>query len=264
MKIGFLTLEFPNSKAPASGGLGTSLVNLSKALKNEGVEVIIFMYGQDRDEVFQENGIEIHMIKARNFGKLTWYKYRKFVQNYVNTQIKAKNIDLIEAPDWTGITAFMNLNAPLVIRFHGSDAYFCKLENRQQKLKNFLFEKMGVRNAQGYIAPTDFAGTLSASIFRISKPVKTIHYGLQLTDFTNEHPRQFEKGLILHIGTIIRKKGVFELPEIFRKVHAQFPGARMVLIGPDANDHETGSRSTWELIEKSIDNSLKPFITYLG
>ena len=44
----------------------------------------------------------------------------------------------IEAPDWTGITAFMRLKAPLVIRFHGSDTYFCHLEKTASKNKKLL------------------------------------------------------------------------------------------------------------------------------
>ena len=131
---------------------------------------------------------------------------------------------MIEAPDWTGITAFMRFNIPLVIRFHGSDTYFCHIEKRAQKFKNRLFETLAVRNAKGFIAPTKYAGEVSAQLFGLQKEqVKTIHYGLDLTLFNNEHPEIFEKGLILYIGTIIRKKGVFELPVIFNKVKAQFP-----------------------------------------
>jgi hypothetical protein len=71
----------------------------------------------------------------------TWYQYRKFLQQYLNRVIAADKIDLIEAPDWTGITAFMKINAPLVVRFHGSDAYFCHLEHRKQKMKNFCIRE---------------------------------------------------------------------------------------------------------------------------
>ena len=48
---------------------------------------------------------------------------------------KKENIDIVEAADWTGITAFMKFNCPLILRLHGSDTYFCHLEKRKLKIK---------------------------------------------------------------------------------------------------------------------------------
>ena len=76
-----------------------------------------------------------------------WYFYKKAIEKYFNKLCDQENIDVIEAPDWTGITAFMRLNRPLVVRFNGSDAYFCKLENRPQKKKNRWLEKRNLQNA---------------------------------------------------------------------------------------------------------------------
>jgi len=50
-------------------------------------------------------------------------------------------------PDWTGISAFMNLKCPIVIKCHGSDTYFCALEKRKQKFKNYFLEKKALKSA---------------------------------------------------------------------------------------------------------------------
>jgi glycosyltransferase involved in cell wall biosynthesis len=63
---------------------------------------------------------------------------------------------------------------------------------------------------------------------------------------------QYTKGLILYIGTIIRKKGVLELPAIFEKVLADFPEAQLVLIGGDSFDLSTQSTSTWRLLQHQL------------
>jgi glycosyltransferase involved in cell wall biosynthesis len=124
---------------------------------------------------------------------------------------------------------------------------------------------LAILNASAFIAPTDFAGTITKKIFRIhGKPIKIIHNGLPLDEFYNAHPEHFEKGLILYIGTIIRKKGVFELPEIFNKVRSQFPEARLVLIGSDSEDIATGSRSTWGLVKQKFYPSDLDGVSYLG
>ncbi|MEO8516045.1 MAG: glycosyltransferase family 4 protein [Flavobacterium sp.] len=265
MHIGFLTPEFPHEKTTHAAGIGTSIKNLVTALAHKGVQISVFVYGQESDSVFEENGIKIHLIKKRRYSVLTWFFYRKYIQDYLNRFVISDNINAIEAPDWTGITAFMNLKAPLVIRFHGSDAYFCKLEKRKQKAKNFWFEKLGVRNATAFIAPTSFAGKETAAIFNIrNKEIRTIHYGLNLPQFQNDTPEVFERNLILYVGTIIRKKGVLELPEILKNVVKEVPEAKLLLIGGDSFDIKTQSSSTWELLKTSLDDSVANKVTYLG
>lgn len=265
MHIAFLTPEYPHTKINHSGGLGTSIKNLVLALVANGEKVSVFIYGQPKAEIFEENGITFHLISNKKYRFAKWFFYRKYIQNYINKVVNSENIDILEAPDYTGVTAFMKFSIPLIIRFHGSDTYFCNLEKRKQKLKNRVFETLAVRNAKGYISPTKFAGEQSSKLFGLSKnKVTTIHYGLNLKQFQNENPTQYEKGLLLYIGTIIRKKGVFELPEIFNKVRKEFPNAKLVLIGSDSADIATGNKSTWELLKKNFNEEDLTNVTYLG
>jgi glycosyltransferase involved in cell wall biosynthesis len=265
MRIAFLTPEYPHEKVAFAAGIGTSVKNLTIALVKAQVSVSLFIYGQQTDEVFVEGGITFHLIKAKKFSFFTWYHYRKYLQNYINQRISTDSIDLVEAVDWCGITAFMNLDKPLVIRFHGSDAYFCHLEKRKQKLKNFFFEKLAIQKATAYIAPTDFAGLLTKKIFGIqNKTIQTIHYGLSLSQFNNSGPSVYEKGLILYIGTIIRKKGVLELPAIYEKVLVKCPEAKLIIIGSDSYDLKTKSKSTWLLLQNALNGTLYSKVKYLG
>lgn len=265
MKIAFLTPEYPHYKTGNSGGIGTSIKNLALELLKQGCSVRILVYGQNEDAVFEDNGVCIHQIQNVKLKGISWYLTRKKLQRIINTLYENKEIDVVEAPDWTGITAFMKLKIPLVIRFHGSDTYFCHLEKRHQKLKNFWFEKLAVQKAKAFIAPTTFAGEVSQKLFGIkNKIIKTIHYGLELNKFENLNPEVYEKGLILYIGTIIRKKGVHELPEIFNLVRQQFPEARLVLIGGDSYDIATQSLSTWQLLQEQFHSEDIKNISYLG
>lgn len=265
MHIAFLTPEYPHEKVRHSAGIGTSIKNLAVALVQKGVIVSVVVYGQNEDNVVQEQGITVHLVKKRKYKWATWYFYRKYLERYLNALTVSENITLIEAPDWTGITAFMNLKAPLIIRFHGSDAYFCHLENRKQKHKNFYFEKWGIGKAKAYIAPTDFAGKLTQKIFNIrNKEIETIHNGIDTAKFSNDGSNAEEKGLLLYIGTLIRKKGVLEFPGIMKYVVEQNPEAHLVLIGNDSFDIKTGSTSTWKLLTDSLDDKLSGRIQYLG
>lgn len=265
MHIAFLTPEYPHERVQHAAGIGTSIKNLVVALVKKGIGVSIFVYGQNEEAVFFEDDIKIHLIKSQKYKVLGWFWHRKYIQNYLNNYIVSDRIDLVEAPDWTGITAFMNLKAPVVIRFHGSDTYFCHLEQRKQKIKNFWFEKMAIGEASAFIAPTRFAGELSKELFGIkNKVIETIHHGLDLNQFVNIDPSHYDEGLILYIGTIIRKKGVLELPSIFSKVREQYPNAQLVLIGSDSYDIQTKSQSTWKLVQqKCFDYGLNT-VSYLG
>lgn len=265
MHIAFLTPEYPHNKTAPSGGLGTSIKNLADALTKENIKVTVFVYGQKNQEIIKENNVDIHLIKNKKYRFLGWFFHRKHIQKYCNLIVKKESIDLIEAPDWTGMTAFMNFEVPLVVRFHGSDTYFCHLENRKQKLKNFWFEKLAINQAQAFIAPTKFAGEVSKNLFKIKgKEIQTIYHGLGLEGFNNDSPQEFEKNLILYIGTLIRKKGVLELPAIFKKVRNTIPEAKLVLIGNDSFDIKTGSKSTWELMKNMFNDEDLNHVNYLG
>lgn len=265
MHIGLITSEYPHPKVLHAAGIATSIKNLAIALVKKGVKVTVFVYHQNEDVIIEDQGVNIHLIQKKSYPIFGWYLYRKVIQNYVNEIVQAQGIALLEAPDWTGITAFMKFEVPLIIRFHGSDAYFCKLDNRKQKFKNFVFEKKALKGASAFVAPTTYAGVETQKIFGLDKSkIKTIHYGLQLEHFSNESPEHYNANTILYIGTIIRKKGVLELVEIFNKVIETNPEAKLVLIGGDAPDIKTGSTSTYALMEKLFTEKAKQSVNYLG
>ena len=265
MHIAFLTPEYPHKKISHAAGIGTSIKNLAVALVKENCKVSIIVYGQNKSLVFEDEGVVIHVLEDKNYRFAKWFWYRKHIQNYCNQLIKEQNITILEAADWTGITAFMKFKIPLVIRFHGSDTYFCHLEKRKQKLKNFWFEKLAIQKAKAFIAPTTFAGNLSQKLFGLqNKKIQTIHNGLELGKFENSHPEEYQNGLLLYIGTIIRKKGVLELPKIFNQVRQQHPQASLILIGGDSSDIETQSQSTWQLMQNRFQDDDLHSVTYLG
>jgi glycosyltransferase involved in cell wall biosynthesis len=154
---------------------------------------------------------------------------------------------------------------PLVVRLHGSDAYFCKLDKRKQKFKNFVFEKLALKKAEAYIAPTTYAGIETAKIFGLQKDkIETIHYGLELKYFQNETPNVYNENVLLYIGTLIRKKGVLELAQIFNKIIEIQPEAKLILIGADAPDVKTGNSSTYALMQDTFSAKAIKNVSYLG
>ncbi|WP_375253522.1 glycosyltransferase family 4 protein [Dokdonia donghaensis] len=263
MHIAYITPEYPHPELGNSGGMGTSIKNLVTALCKMGHKISLFVYDQHKTDTFIEDGVTFHLIAKKHYKIGGFYFYRKHIEQYINKH--SSDVDIIEAPDWTGITAFMSLKKPLVIRFHGSDTYFCHIEGRPQKWKNAFFEKRAVRKAKAFIAPTHFAGKKSIQLFKqpLSK-LKIIHYGLELDKFNNNSPEEFISKRLLNIGTLIRKKGVFQLVEIFNKIIIAHPTAKLDFIGADSYDVQTGSASTWQLMQEMMSPAAREAITYLG
>jgi len=262
MHLGFLTSEYPHPKTNPAAGIGTSIKNMVTALEEKGVKVSIFIYDQSTDEIFTEGGIKFHLIKQRKYKFLGWYLHRKFLQKYLNKAIVQNKIEAIEAPDWTGITAFMKLKCPLVIRFHGSDTYFCHLENRPQKKKNFWFEKKALAGADHLLSVSEFTAEKTATLFGLKNKIEIIPNSVDVAYFCPRNTA-VEPNTILYFGSIIRKKGVLELADIFNLIVAKKPGARLLFAGKDVKDHLTG-RSSKQLILDKLSPAAKKNTAWLG
>jgi len=263
MHIGFITPEYPHKALPGAGGLGTSIKNLAHALVQEGVEVSVFVIGLDRSESFVEDQIQFHFIQKFKVPGITWFVTRKYYQNLINKIVESNSINLLEAPDWTGITAFMKFRVPLIIRCNGSDAYFCKLEGRKQKWKNFWFEKNALVNADEVIAASSFTGKLTKEIFELKREIVTLYNGVDINKFkpaTNSI--QIEENSILYFGTVIRKKGVLELAKAYNIFKENNPDAILKIIGKDTVDIFE-NRSTLEMFYSLVTPSNHESIEYL-
>jgi len=262
MHIAFLTPEYPHKISTASGGLGTSIQNVANAFIKYNIKVSIFIYGQKESRVFNEDGINFYFIAQRKYPVLGWYFYRKHLQKYINSSILADQIDLLEVPDWIGISALMKIDCPVVMRLNGSDAYFCHLEGRKQKFKNRFFEKKAFKNADAIISVSDFTGKTTNTVFKVNREYTVIPNSVDANIFLPSSSITSEN-TILYFGTIIRKKGVLELAEIFNHIAVKKPESRLILAGRDVVDI-LEKNSTLKLFMKRLTQEAKEKIQYLG
>jgi len=263
MKIAFLTPEYPHPKTGTAGGIGSSILNLSKALSDLGHDISILVYGQDQDDSFMEAGIHFYKIKNIKLKGLSLIRTQKKVELMINTLVDSGKIDIVEAPDWTGFTAFINLKCPLVIRENGCDTYFCSLDNRKVKFKNKFLEKRALKKADGLISVSDFTGVLTNQLLGLNKKFTVIPNSIDTSLFLPK-PVESNKLSILYFGTLIRKKGLLELPKIFNLVYKVNKEVKLMLVGKDSADITSGSSSTWELMQPLFDESSIKNVRYLG
>lgn len=265
MHIGFLTSEYPHPQTGNGGGIGTSIKNLAIALLELGCKVSVFVYAKEATISIDDNGIKVHTLAYHQSKFATWYFYRKSIERWLNEHIIADGVDVLEVPDWTGATAFMKLKCPVVMKFHGSDTYFCHIEGRKLKLKNRMFEYLAAKNADAYVGVSEFALNLSAKLLKIGrdKPKKVIYNGIDIESFNYFNDRNNDP-VLLYLGTLIRKKGVLELPAIFNLVVEKVPNAKLILVGGDSFDIYTGSSSTYDLMKGMFTSQAMKNVQYLG
>ena len=262
MHIAFLTTEYPHDKTGKYGGIGTSIKNAAEGLVAAGEKVSVFVISQQETGIFEENGIEIHLIAQRKYRFLSWLFYKKYVQRYIKSQIKKQNIDVLEAPDWSGISAFMNFDCPLAVRFHGTDAYFCELEVRKQKPKNFWLEKIALRGADHFISVSQFTAERTRNLFKLKKKIAIVPNSVDIDRFM-ARPEVEEEHRLLYFGTLIRKKGVLDLAEIFNKIVEKSPKTALFLAGSDVVDLKSG-KSTWGMMQEIFSPLAKESVRFMG
>lgn len=265
MKIAFLTPEYPHPKTGQSGGIGTSIKNLAFGLLSQNAEVRILVYGQKEEGVFDDEGICVQQIKNIKLKGLSWFLTRKKIQRIINQLYEAQKIDLIEAPDWTGITSFIKpKKCPIVIRLHGSDTYFCHLDNRPVKWINTFHEKKALQMADGLLSVSQYTADVTNAIFGLDKNFTSIPNPINTHQFRSNNNDVKAVKTILYFGSLIRKKGLLELPMIFNSVVEKNPEVRLILIGKDVADIISGRSSTWQMMQELFSDKAKQQVAYLG
>jgi glycosyltransferase involved in cell wall biosynthesis len=263
MKVAFLTPEYPHLKTGTSGGIGTSIKNLATGLLAEGCTVRVLVYGQNQEGVFDDDGICIQQIRNVKFKGLSWFLTRKKLQRIINTLYQAKEIDLVEAPDWTGITSFIDTKCPVVIRLHGSDTYFCHLDKRPVKWNNKFHEKRALQKADALLSVSQFTADKTNEVFGLEKKFTIIPNSIDMGLFSHNSTDN-NTDVILYFGSLIRKKGLLELPFIFNEVIDKYPKAKLVLVGRDVPDIISGNPSTWQMMQGLFTEQSLINVDYLG
>lgn len=264
MRIAFLTSEFPHPKTGSSGGIGTSILNLSRGLTAAGHEVSILVYGQNKDEFFIENDIFFYRIKNIKLKGFSRFFTQMKIEKLINKIVKENNIEILEAPDWTGITSNIKPKCPIVIRLNGTDTYFCHLDNRPVKFWNKFHEKKALQNADTLLSVSQYTADVTKELFSLERDFTIIPNSIDIDNFSVDDTIEVQENTILYFGTLIRKKGLLELPLIFNEIYKKNNQAKLILVGRDSADIISGNSSTWAIMKALFDAEAIQNIDYIG
>jgi len=259
MHIAFLTPEYPIGPC---GGIGTSVRNLGQALSKRGHRVTVLGWGRRAD--LEDEGVRVRFLAATRLPRLGWFANRLAARRELNRMAAQESLQIVEAADWCGMSAGIQPTCPVVIRCHGSAAYFAHLLNEKVRPSVRAAERLALSQAAGIVAVSAFTARQTTELFGIDRQVGVIPNGIDLSQFAATPGSEWGTETVLYFGTLVRKKGVLDLPAIFYRLWKLRPGARLVLVGRDAPDRATGAPSTWELLRSAVPPAAHAKIEYLG
>ncbi len=259
MHVVFLTMEYPPLP---SGGIGTSVRNLARAMVAQGQRVTVLGMGQATE--FEDQGINVRFIGETQLPKVGWLWDIKRVERELNRLVREEGAEIVEAHDWVGVSAGVRPACPVVIRCHGTDTYFAHLLQKKVRPSVRWAESLALKQAADVVAVSRFTADVTRRLFQLRTEVGVIPNGIDITQFQPAAPSEVEPDTILYFGTLARKKGVLDLCRVFSKVVERRPHARLLLVGRDVRDQQTGASSTWELCLERLPSEARKRVEYLG
>lgn len=259
MHVAFLTTEYPPLP---SGGIGTSIRNLARALVAEGHRASVLVAGAGRE--FEDRGVPVRFTGETRVPKLGWLWDARRAQRELNRMIRREGVDVVEAHDWCGPSAGLRLEAPLSVRCNGAAVYFAHLLNERVRPSVRWAETLALRGAGDRVAVSRFTAELTRRLFRLRAEVGVIPNGIDAAQFAPAAPEEVEPETILYFGTLARKKGVLDLCRIFSLVAQRRPRARLLFVGRDAPDALTGAPSTLAMCRELLSTEARGRVEFLG
>ena len=259
MHIAYLTTEYPPHN---TGGIGTSIQNLGRELVRQGHRVTVLGIGSSME--WNDEGVHVKFLGQTRVPKLGWFLNRLQVVSEINRLIADDGLEIVEAPDWMGLSAGMKLNCPLVIRCNGSDTYFGSMLGYRPRWSTYLAEKIALSQANQIVAVTRFAAERTRTLFKLKKDIDVIPNGVNTGIYFPDSSISEDDSLILYYGSLIRKKGILDLAKIFTLVAAMDSSVRLLMVGRDSADRQSGKDSTWDLFQQLATPYALQRIEYLG
>lgn len=188
----------------------------------------------------RSNGVQVSRLPSTK-GRKAVIVHRLALQREFHRIASTGAIDVIEAPDFEGVTAGLPRCSRLrVVRLHGSHRYFSDERHvGHSKFVSFC-EKVALRQADAILSVSDYTARRTRDLFGLSANMLTVHNAVNVPAHHPQKTDYREQKRAVYFGTLAEKKGVLALAEAWRGFHQTHPDWRLTFIGRDAS-HAGGS-----------------------
>lgn len=258
MNILMLCDEYPPGR---HGGIGTAVQLLAREYVQLGHNVVVagfYPRGYGEADYFLDEGVEVYrfryglpgLIAQERFWVKVAYKllrYSGVMQLSVSSGLKRyglqlrqlimqHQIDICEMPDFqsympfvTRFTIFPKLQVPLIVKLHGTLTYFARETGEEPAEAIFQSERQVLQNATAVSSVSQYTATQTAHYFDYKPVIKILYNGIALSAL-----KHIEKSIpqqTIFSGTLVRKKGIYQLMKAWNMVSMQLPEAQLKVYG---------------------------------
>lgn len=240
MNIVFLSSEFPINRNAATGGIGTYLVNLTEELTDKGHRIIVITRKKENKHKYKKIKVitvdcDVGLSKKIQYPFIFSLKAAKILFKIQNKE----KIDVIEGNDFGGELFFYLLlhhfkKIPVIIRLH--TPYFVIHKFNKEKVNLFLkvigfMEKFSIKMATAVYSPTKNLAKIISNDTGV-KVGAIIPYPFPVNKMST-NAVNIQNLLILYVGKLQIKKGVFVLLDALKNLKKTFSKIQCHFVGPD-------------------------------
>ncbi|MGN6397433.1 MAG: glycosyltransferase family 4 protein [Mucilaginibacter sp.] len=260
MNILYLCDEYPPGR---HGGIGTSVRLLARQMVKLGHNVVVaglYRPGYGGLDEFDDNGVKVYRFRRgfdfkflgdegsllsrvgyrllKNAGLLDRNLKKSLAIYKVKLEeiIDKHRVNIAEMADYNDYIRFCRnylpfpkLSVPVVIKMNGSITYFNGEAGNPTPGHILQMEQTILNQATEVVAVSKYTAIKSAGYLSYDKVISVLHNGIN-TDVpaTNvvKHPTQ-----VIFTGTLVEKKGIYQLAKAWNIVHRQIPAARLLILG---------------------------------
>lgn len=261
MNIMLLCDEYPPGK---HGGIGTAVQLMARTMVQMGHTVVVagFAYwnygGEDK---FDDEGVKVYRFRPKlalplleksnslivrsifyllkKTGLFAWdirtsaKKYDAFLQGL----IKKHNIDVAEMPDFNGYFDYVNSEIsfpkpkgiPVIVNLHGTHTYFLREAGEEAPTLIKKLEKERLASASAVISVSQYTATRTAEYLDYDKNIEVIYNGINIPQLAKNITKV--PGRVVFTGSLVAKKGIYQLMKAWNNVHAEIPDAELYIFG---------------------------------
>lgn len=261
MHICFLCNEYPPYP---HGGIGVFTKTMSEALIDRNHKVtVIGTYPREWVMNSQDNKVNIICL-PRSKGKLGMFIEFLQLRRRVLSVHKDSPIDVIDGPEFSFIAFPNKYSFVKLIRMNGGHHFFSiTLGKKPKQLRGWL-EKRSFANADFICGVSRFVNETTAKLLKFDpEHVSVLPNPVNTSLFSPNLDIPEQEGLIVFIGTLVKKKGVFELIRAFSDVLQTLPNVKLWMVGRDHCDPESGM-STLSLLKQVTPSDVLQHVQFKG
>jgi glycosyltransferase involved in cell wall biosynthesis len=260
MNILYLCDEYPPG---TNGGIGTYVRLIARQMVKLGHKVIVaglYSRGYSGEDEFEDEGVKVFRYRWGIDGKwfenqqslgirmanrllldsgITQWDIKRSLSPYqkkLEQIIATEQIDIIEMPDYNDYTRFCKsyvpfpqLSVPIIVKLHGTITYFNTEAGSKVAPHLLKMEQTILNQATAVSSASRYTADKTAVCLSYNKPVAVLYNGIETK--INLENRSPDPQQVIFTGSLVQKKGIYQLAKAWNIVNAAMSDARLLVLG---------------------------------